>query len=111
MAPGHIGVGLSFGRCVAEVAPAINHLFWRATADTQLQSPTGNNISGTCVLRHVQRILVAHIDHRCADFDALGSRANCGQERERRAELPCEVMDAKIRPISPQLFGRDGKIN
>jgi tetratricopeptide (TPR) repeat protein len=44
----------------------------------------------TGVLCHVERVLVAHIDHCRADLDPAGARANCRQQRERRSQLPRE---------------------
>ena len=83
-------------RRVAEVAPAVDHLFGRAARDAELQAAAGDEVGGAGVLRHVERVLVAHVDDRGADLDALGARAAGGEQRERRAELAGEVMDAEI---------------
>ena len=63
------------------------------------------------VLRHVHRVLVAHVDDRGADLDALGPRADGGQERERRAELAGVVMDAEERAVGAELLGGDSEVD
>ena len=63
------------------------------------------------VLDHVKRILVAHVDDGCADLDPAGLGADRREQRERRAELAREVMDAKIGAIRAQFLGRDRKID
>ena len=111
MAPRHVGVGLALGRRVAEVAPAVDHLLGRAAADAELQAPAGDEVGRARVLRHVQRVLVAHVDDRRADLDALGPRAARRQQRERRAELAGEVMHAEIGAVRAELLGRDGEVD
>ena len=71
MAPRHVGIGHPLRRRIAEVAPAIDHLLGRAAADAELQAAAGDEIGGAGVLRHVQRVLVAHVDDRRADLDPL----------------------------------------
>ena len=71
----HVGIGHTLRRCVAEVAKAVDHLLGRAAADAELQAAAGDEIGGACVLRHVQRVLVAHVDDRRADLDPLRPRA------------------------------------
>ena len=83
MAPPHVGVGLAFGRLIAEIPPAIDHLLGRSAADAELQASAGDEIGGAGVLGHVERVLVAHVDHRRADLDAAGLRADGRQQRER----------------------------
>ena len=70
--------------CVAEVAEAVDHLLRRAAADPELQATAGDEVGGAGVLGHVQRVLVAHVDDRGADLDALRPGADRGQQRERR---------------------------
>ena len=82
MAPAHVGVALALGRPVAEVAPAVDHLLGRAAADAELQPPAGDEVGGAGVLGHVERVLVAHVDHGRADLDAAGLRADGGEQRE-----------------------------
>ena len=71
----------------------------------------GDEIGGACVLGHVERVLVAHVDDRRADLDAAGFRADGRQQRERRGELAGEVMDAEIGAVRAQLLGRDGEFD
>ena len=96
VAPAHVGVGLPSGRRVAEIAPAVDHLLGRAAADAELQPAAGDEIGGARVLGHVERVFVAHVDDRGADLDALGLGADSREQRERRAKLAGEVMDAEI---------------
>ena len=98
-------------RCVAEMAPAVDHLLWRATADTELQTSAADEVGSACVLEHVERVLVAHVDDAGADLDPLGTRADSRQQRKRRAELTGEMVDAKIRPVRAELLGRDGEVD
>ena len=72
VAPRHVGVGLALRRRVAEIAPAVDHLLGRAAADAELQAPAGDEVGRAGILRHVERVLVAHVDDRGADLDALG---------------------------------------
>ena len=41
----------------------------------------------------------------------LRARADGGEKRERRAELACEVVHAKIRAIEAQFFGGYGELD
>ncbi len=63
------------------------------------------------VLRHVHRVLVAHVDDRGADLDALGPRADRGEERKGRAELAGIVMDAEERAVGAELLGGDRELD
>jgi hypothetical protein len=83
MMPPHVGVALALGRPIAEMAPAIDHLFGRASADPELETPAGDQIGGTSVLGHIERVLVAHVDHGRADLDLLGPGADRRQQRKR----------------------------
>ena len=111
VAPRHVGVGLALRRRVAEVAPAVDHLLGRAAADAELQAAAGDEIGRAGVLRHVERVLVAHVDDGGADLDPLGPRADRRQQRERRAELAGEVVDAEVRAVGAELLGRDGELD
>ena len=111
VAPRHVGVALAFGRRVAEIAPAVDHLLGRAAADAELQAAAGDDVGRAGILRHVERVLVAHVDHRGADLDALGARADGGQQREGRAELAGIVMHAEERAVGAELFGGDRKLD
>jgi hypothetical protein len=68
----------------------------RPSADAELKASTRDQIGCAGVLGHVQRVLVAHIDHRRTDLDAAGLRTDGRQQREWRGELAREVMDPKI---------------
>ena len=108
MAAAHLGVALTLSRAVAEIAPPVDHLLGRTPADSKLQPSARDEVGRGRILDHVERVLVAHVDHRRADFDAAGLCANGRQQRERRSELPREVVDAEIGPVRPQRLGRDG---
>ena len=107
----HVGVGLALLWHVAEVAPAVDHLFGRAARNAELQAAAGDEVGAAGVLRHVERVLVAHVDHGGADLDALGARADGREQRERRAELAGEVMHPEIGPVRAQFLGRDGELD
>src|SRR4029077_8087872 len=91
-------------RRIAEMPPAVDHLFRRSAADAQLQTPASDDVRGTSILGHVHRVFVAHVDARRPDLNLLRARADGGEERERRAELACEVVHAEIRAIKAQFF-------
>jgi hypothetical protein len=57
---------------------AIDHLLGRAAADAELQAAAGDEIGSARVLRHVQRVLVAHVDDRRAEFDPVRPHATRG---------------------------------
>ena len=111
MAAGHVGIVLALRRLVAEVAEAVDDLLRRAAADAQLQPAAGDQVGSAGVLGHVQRVLVAHVDDGRADLDALGARANGGQQRERRRELAREVVDAEVGAVRAELLGGLGELN
>ncbi len=92
MPPAHVGVALAFRRSVAEIAPAIDHLLGRAAADAELQPSTGDEVGGACVLRHVERVFVAHVDHGRADLDLAGLGADGGEQWKGRSQLAREMM-------------------
>ena len=111
MAAGHVGIGHPLGRGVTEVAPSVDHLLGRAAADAQLQASAGDEVGRTSVLRHVQRVLVPHVDDRGADLDPLGLRADSRQQRKGRAELAGEVMHTEVSPVRAELLGGDGQVD
>ena len=111
VAPGHVGIGPAFRWEVAEIAPSIDHLLRRSAADAKLETPAGDEVGRARVLGHVERVLVAHVDDRGADLDALGLRAEGGEQRERRGELAGEVMHAEVRPVRAELLGGDGELD
>ena len=80
MTPPHVGVVLALGRLETEKSPSIDHLLGRASADAELQAPACDEIGGTGVLGHVERVLAAHVDHGRADLDLAGLRPDCRQK-------------------------------
>src|SRR3954454_8861888 len=104
--PRHVGVGLPVRRHVAEVAEPVDHLLRRSAADPELESAARDEVGGTGVLDHVQRVLVAHVDDGCPDLDALGASPDRGEQRERRRELLCEMVDPEVGTVCPELFDR-----
>ncbi len=99
------------GRRVTEIAPALDHLLGRAATDAELQASAGDEVGRAGVLRHVERVLVAHVDDRGADLDPLGPRADGRQQRERRAELAGEVMHAEVGAVRAELLGGDRELD
>ena len=51
----------------------------------ELQPAARDQVGRAGVLRHVERVLVAHVDDGGADLDAARPRADRGEQRERRA--------------------------
>ncbi|MEN9222867.1 MAG: hypothetical protein Q6M04_10565, partial [Thermostichus sp. BF3_bins_97] len=49
---------------------------------------------------HVERVLVAHVDHAGADLDPAGPRADGRQQREGGGELAGEVVEDGVDPRS-----------
>src|SRR3954451_15015521 len=109
--PAHVRVGFAFGRRVAEVAPPVDDLLWRATADPELKPAVGNEIGRARVLDHVERILVSHVDDGRADLDAVRPRADGGEQREGRTELLRKVVDAKVCAVRTELLSRDSQLD
>jgi hypothetical protein len=74
--------------------------------------PPARRSCRACVLGHIERVLVAHIDDGRADFDAAGFGADGRQKGKRRRELTGEVVvDSKIGTVGAQLLGRDSQID
>ena len=69
MAPAHIGIGFAFGRLIAEIPPSLDDLLGGPSTEAKLQAPSRDQIGRAGVFGHVERVLVAHVDHRRADFD------------------------------------------
>ena len=111
MTPPHVGVILAFGRLITEMSPAIDHLLGRPSADAELKASARDQIGCAGVLGHVQRVLVAHVDHRRADLDAAGLRTHGRQQGKRRSELAREVMDPKIGSVRAQFLGGNGQVD
>ena len=111
MAARHVGVGLALRGRDAKVTPAFDDLLGRAAADAKLQTPACDEVGRAGVFRHVQRVLVAHIDNRRADLDALRPGADRREERERRAQLAREVVHAEVRPVRTEILGGDREVD
>ena len=109
--PRHVGVGLAVLRRVAEIAPAVDHLLGRAAADAELQPPAGDQVGGAGVLDHVERVLVAHVDDGGAELDAARLGARSREQREGRAELAGEMVDAEIGPVRADFLGGDRQVD
>ena len=111
MAAPHVCVALTLFGHVAEITPAIDHLLRGATADAELETPAADQIGCACILGHVERVFVAHVDDGGADFDATGLRADRRQQREGRGELTREVMDAEVSSVGAEFLGRHCKVD
>jgi len=61
--------------------------------------PPEIQVGGPRILCHIERVLVAHVDHGGADFDPAGPCTNGGKQRERRRKLVGEVMNPEIRAV------------
>ena len=107
----HVGVGLALLRRVTEVAPAVDHLLRRPTADAELEPSARDQVGGARVFGHVQRILVAHVDDGRADLDFFRACAYRGEQGERRAELTREVVHAEVRAVGAELLGGDRELD
>jgi hypothetical protein len=58
------------------MAPTVDHLFRRAPADPELKPTLCDQVCSAGILRHIERILVAHVDHAGTDLNMLGLRAD-----------------------------------
>lgn len=70
-----------------------------STRHTEFTPFARDEVCRACVLGHIQRVLVAHIDDGRADFDAAGFGADGRQKGKRRRELTGEVVDSKISTV------------
>jgi hypothetical protein len=111
MAPAHIGVTLPLVRAVAKIAPAVDNVFGRASANAQLQPPAGDQVGRARVFCHIERVFVAHVDYRRANLDAACLGTNGCQKRERRSELTGEMMNPKKCAVRSQFLSRDGQVD
>src|SRR5688572_13356008 len=102
MAARHVRVGLTLLGGVTEVAPPVYHLLRRAAADAELEPSARDQVRGACIFGQVQRILVVHVDDGRADLDLLRARTDRGEQRERRAELPREVVHTEVRAVGAE---------
>ena len=111
MAPRHVGGRLAVTRRMAEISPAVDHLFRRSAADAQLQTATRDDVRGSSILGHVHRVFVAHVDDGRPDLDRARPRADGRQKRKRRAELAREVVHAEVRAVGTEFLGGDSEVN
>jgi hypothetical protein len=105
VAAGQVGVGFALGGDVAEGTRAVQGGLGRAAADAELQAPAGEEVGGASVLGHVERVLIAHVDHAGADLDPSGRGPDRGEQRERRGELALEVVDADEGAVDAERLG------
>ena len=77
----------------------------------ELQPAARDDVRRARVLRHVQRILVAHVDDGRADLDRARSRADRRKQRKRRTELAREMVHAEVRAVGAQLLGGNGELD
>ena len=96
---------------VAERLGAAPGRLGRAAADAELEPAAREQVRGRGGLGHVERVLVAHVDHAGADLDPARLDADRREERERRGELAGEVVDADERPVDPDLLGGDRELD
>src|SRR5215469_5096731 len=94
-----------------EVAPSIDHLLGGTAADSQLETPAGDEIGGARIFRHVGRVLIPHVDDRRANFDPSRPGSDRGKQGERRRQLPRKVMNPKVSTVHSQALGLYGKVN
>jgi hypothetical protein len=67
--------------------------------------------SGAGVLGHIERVLVAHVDHAGPDLDPAGPSTDRREQRERGGKLVGEVVHPKVRPVRTELFGGHGEVD
>ena len=96
---------------VAERLGAVPGRLGRAAADAELEPAAGEEVGRGGVLGHVERVLVAHVDHAGADLDPARPDADRGEQREGRGELAREVMDAHERAVDADLLGGDRELD
>ena len=96
---------------VAECLGSVPGGLGGAATDAELEPAAGEEVRRGGFLRHVERVLVAHVDHAGADLDPARLDADRSQKGEGRGELAREVMDAHERPVDPDLLGRNGELD
>src|SRR5699024_6560850 len=82
-----------------------------AAGDAQGQAAVGDQVEGGGLLREVQRILVAHVDHAGAHLDPSGAGGDGRQQRDRGRRLGREVVDAEVGTVDADLVGADGDVD
>jgi len=109
--PPRARAGLAFGGPIAKIAPAVDHLLRRTPADAELKSSACDQIGCACVLDHIKRVFVTHVDDSRSDLDAAGLRTDRSEQREGRSQLASEVMNPEIGTVGAQLLGSDGEFD
>ena len=109
--PRVVAVVHALGRRVAEPFEAAVRGLGGAATDAELQPAAAEQIGNRGFLRHVQGVLVAHVDHRRADLDPARPHADRREQRERRRELPREVMHADERAVDAELLRGDRELD
>src|SRR4051794_5937895 len=85
------------------MAPTIDDLFRRATAQPELEPSGADQVGGARLLGHVERVFVAHVDHRGAELDPARPGAHRREQRKGGGELASEMMDATIGAVRAKL--------
>jgi len=57
------------------------------------------------------RILIPHVDHCGANFNASRFSTNCREQWKRGRQLPREVMNTKVGSVHSQALGFHGEVN
>src|SRR5687768_7118224 len=96
MPAAHVSISFTSRGFIAEVTPSINHLLWRTSAYSQLQSATGNQISCTRVFHHVEWIFITHINHRSTNLNLVCLGTDGRQQREWRRQLCSKMMHPEV---------------
>jgi len=109
--PRAVRIGLPVGGPVAEDLRATQRDFRRSPADPKLQPSAADQVGSRGFLGEVQRVLIPHVDDGGADLDPARLRGNCRQQRQRRGQLPLEVMDADERPVDAEVLRRLGQFD
>src|SRR3954464_8402225 len=111
MPSAHVRVGATLWRRVTEMTPPFNDLLGGAAADPELEPPVAYQIGRACVLDHIERVFIPHVDDAGADLDAARLGTDRREQRERRRELTSKVVYAKVCAVRAELLRRDGQLN
>ena len=57
------------------------------------------------------RILIPHVDHCCANFNASRFSTNCREQWKRGRQLLRKVMDTKVGSVHSEALGLHGQVN
>jgi hypothetical protein len=111
MASAQSCVILAISKTIAEVVPSADHLLGRTATYSQLQARTSDKVRSTSVLRHVEGILVPHVNDPSPNLNLPRPSSDGGEQRERRCQLSSEVMNSEVSSIHPKAFGLDSEVN